>query len=276
MGRTCADIPAPSHRQLASREARAMAATAEQRKKNKYAHLEATHYFVPIAIETLGVVGEEGSVFFKDLGRHISIVTLEKSSHQFLLHKGSQWQFSEEMLHRALATAAALSTVEQEGVAASMLPVQAVANKKQEPAKKELPPPTGKKGCALFDFEGQLQKEADLSFNKGAIIDLTHTVNENWLEGQLSQAKGIFPTAYVQVLSHEQLRELLSQEKAPLLHDVVAYDFQSQLQSEKELSFKKGAVIVITKVDANWFEGYISDRTTGPKAIIMSKLWIRV
>ena len=80
-------------------------------------------------------------------------------------------------LHGTLETAVALSTVEQ-GVMASMLPVQVVANKKQEPAEKELPSPTGKKGCALFDFEGQ--KEADLSFNKGAIIDLTHTVNENW------------------------------------------------------------------------------------------------
>ena len=69
----------------------------------------------------------------------------------------------------------------------------------------------------------------------------SHTVNENWL----GQAKGIFPTAYVQVLSHEQLRELLSQEKAPLLHAMAAYDFQSQ--SEKELSFKKGDVIVIIK-----------------------------
>ena len=66
----------------------------------------------------------------------------------------------------------------KQGVSASMIPVQAVANKKQEPAEKELPSPTGKRGCAPFDFEGQ--KEADLSFNKGAIIDLTHTVIENW------------------------------------------------------------------------------------------------
>ena len=80
-------------------------------------------------------------------------------------------------LHGTLETAAALSTVEQ-GVSASMLPVQVVANKKQEPAEKELPSPTRKEGCALFDFEGQ--KKADLSFNKGAIIDLTHTVNEKW------------------------------------------------------------------------------------------------
>ena len=80
-------------------------------------------------------------------------------------------------LHGTLETAVALSRVEQ-GISASMLPVQVVANKKEEPAEKELPSPTGKKGCALFDFEGQ--KEADLSFNKGAIIDLTHTVNEKW------------------------------------------------------------------------------------------------
>ena len=56
---TCADTLAPSHRQLASREAGMVAASAEQCKKNKYAHLEATHHFIPIAIETHGVVGEE-------------------------------------------------------------------------------------------------------------------------------------------------------------------------------------------------------------------------
>ena len=84
----------------------------------------------------------------------------------------------------------------------------------------------------------------------------SHTVNENWP----GQAKEIFLTAYVQVLFHEQLRELLSQKKAPLLHAMAAYDFQSQ--SKKELSFKKGDVIVITKkVDADWFEGYIYDTT---------------
>ena len=78
---TYADTLTPFHRQLASREAVEVEASAKQRKKNKYAHLEVTHHSVPIAIETLGVVGEEGSVFFKDLGRRISIVTQEKSSH---------------------------------------------------------------------------------------------------------------------------------------------------------------------------------------------------
>ena len=65
-----------------------MAASAEQRKKSKHAHLEAIHHFVPIAVETLGVVGEEGSIFFRDLGRHIADVTQEQQSLQFLLSEG--------------------------------------------------------------------------------------------------------------------------------------------------------------------------------------------
>ena len=60
-----------------------------------------------------------------------------------------------------------------------------------------LQPPPGKKGRALFAFEGQSEKE--LSFQKSAIIDLLHTVNENWLEGMIGQMKGIFPSSYIQV-----------------------------------------------------------------------------
>ena len=37
-----------------------------------------------IAVETLGVVGEEGSIFFKDLGRRIADVTQEQQHAQFL------------------------------------------------------------------------------------------------------------------------------------------------------------------------------------------------
>ena len=91
MGRHLCSTLAPSHRRLASREAGAVAASAEQCKKSKYAHIEATHNFVPIAVavETLGVVGEEGSIFFKDLGRRITDETQEQQSHQFLLQKVS-------------------------------------------------------------------------------------------------------------------------------------------------------------------------------------------
>ena len=39
----------------------------------------------------------------------------------------------------------------------------------------------------------------ELSFNKGDIIKLTRTVDNNWLEGEVDGAKGIFPKSYVEV-----------------------------------------------------------------------------
>ena len=45
----------------------------------------------------------------------------------------------------------------------------------------------------------QLLIYRELSFQKDDIIDLIHTVDDNWLEGSVGGAKGIFPTAYVQV-----------------------------------------------------------------------------
>ena len=84
---TCADSLANSHRELASRETGAVAACAEQRKRAKYTHLEATHFFIPIAFETFGAIGEEGRSFFKDLGRRIAVTTKEPQSLQFLLQR---------------------------------------------------------------------------------------------------------------------------------------------------------------------------------------------
>ena len=62
---------APSHLQLAIREAGPVADQAELKKKAKYAELAATHHFVPVAIETMGVLGKEAEAFFIELGRRI-------------------------------------------------------------------------------------------------------------------------------------------------------------------------------------------------------------
>ena len=64
---TCTDTLAPSHRALAAREPRAVAADAEQRKRVKYAHLDHTHFFVPVAVETLGAMGAEALAFLRRL-----------------------------------------------------------------------------------------------------------------------------------------------------------------------------------------------------------------
>ena len=68
---TCPDTLAPSYANLAAREVGAVADEAERKKKAKYAHLESSHHFVPVAVETLGVLGSEVRTLLRDLGRRL-------------------------------------------------------------------------------------------------------------------------------------------------------------------------------------------------------------
>ena len=69
---------------LATREAGLVAEEAEKKKRTKYAHLEESHYFVPVAVETLGVFGPEARSFLQDLGRRIANATQDPLSHLYL------------------------------------------------------------------------------------------------------------------------------------------------------------------------------------------------
>ena len=60
---TCSDTLAPSLRDFAIREPSAVAMAAEHRKRS-YSHLNATYHFIPIAVESLGVLGEDAQSFF--------------------------------------------------------------------------------------------------------------------------------------------------------------------------------------------------------------------
>ena len=82
---TCSDTLAPSHRDIALREPGAVAAAVENRKRAKYSHLDATHHFVPFAVESLGVLGREAHAFLRDLARRLTFATDDHQSHQFLL-----------------------------------------------------------------------------------------------------------------------------------------------------------------------------------------------
>ena len=84
---TCPDTLAPSYANLAAREAGAVADEAERKKKAKYAHLESSHHFVPVAVETLGVLGSEARTLLRDLGRRLKDSTLEPLSHHYLLQR---------------------------------------------------------------------------------------------------------------------------------------------------------------------------------------------
>ena len=80
---TCPDTFAPSHVMLATSEAGAV----EDRKRVKYADLQSSHLFVPVAIETTGACGQEALTFFQEVGHHLWVKTGEPLSHHHLLQR---------------------------------------------------------------------------------------------------------------------------------------------------------------------------------------------
>ena len=84
---TCPDTFAPSHLNTAVSSPGAVACEAEDRKRQKYAGLAASYCFIPIAVETMGALGEEAVDFIRDLGRRLAIVTGEKRATEFLLQR---------------------------------------------------------------------------------------------------------------------------------------------------------------------------------------------
>jgi hypothetical protein len=84
---TCPDTLAVSHLNRAVLSPGAVANDAEHRKSAKYRFLASLYSFTPIAVESLGALGEEASAFFRDLGHRIAAVTSEPRSYQFLMQR---------------------------------------------------------------------------------------------------------------------------------------------------------------------------------------------
>ena len=86
---TCPDTLAPSYLNHAVAGPGAVANVAESRKHAKYAEISQTHYFVPVAVETIGAMGEEATAFLKDLGGRIAAETKEGRATEFLMQRVS-------------------------------------------------------------------------------------------------------------------------------------------------------------------------------------------
>ena len=97
---TCPDTFAPSHRDLATRGAGAVADQAEERKKAKYAELATTHHFVPLAVETTGVFGLEAQMFFREHSAAESGMSQESPSPTSISYREFQWRFNGETQQR--------------------------------------------------------------------------------------------------------------------------------------------------------------------------------
>ena len=74
---TCTDTFAASHLAQATRDARAVAALAEQRKLTKYLDLAQTHHFVAVVVETAGAMCTDALDYFADIGGRIRVITHE-------------------------------------------------------------------------------------------------------------------------------------------------------------------------------------------------------
>ncbi|KAL5463249.1 hypothetical protein EMCRGX_G032129 [Ephydatia muelleri] len=77
------------------REARAVATTAEARKREKYALLSRSHHFVPVAIKTSGTLGPDTLSLLSDIGRRPQTIThYHQSISSFLLPESTPaWQY---------------------------------------------------------------------------------------------------------------------------------------------------------------------------------------
>jgi hypothetical protein len=84
---TCPDTLAASHLNRAVLCPGAVASDAEKRKSSKYRSLAAIYSFIPVAVESLGALGEEASAFFRDVGHRIAAVSSEPKSFEYLMQR---------------------------------------------------------------------------------------------------------------------------------------------------------------------------------------------
>ncbi|XP_048485579.1 uncharacterized protein LOC125490434 [Plutella xylostella] len=84
---TCVCTLAPSHVQSTAANAGAAAEAAARLKKLKYSQLMQRYLFVPLAVETMGVWGEEGRAFLREITRRLRSRGLGSSSGAHLMQR---------------------------------------------------------------------------------------------------------------------------------------------------------------------------------------------
>ncbi|KAM9827402.1 uncharacterized protein ACB057_017793 [Neosynchiropus ocellatus] len=108
---------------------------------------------------------------------------------------------------------------------------------------------------ALFDFPGQTA--GDLSFHKGALIQVIEHIDHEWRRGKLEGREGLYPAAFTQ--SCCQARPI--SERQPSQKGVAKAVFDFTAQSEEELTLKAGDVITeVEAVDEQWIAGVVGGK----------------
>uniref|UniRef100_UPI00398F322F sorbin and SH3 domain-containing protein 1 isoform X2 n=1 Tax=Pristiophorus japonicus TaxID=55135 RepID=UPI00398F322F len=124
---------------------------------------------------------------------------------------------------------------------------------RRKPEEKERQP-----AKAIYDFKAQTAKE--LPFKKGSIVYIIRQIDQNWFEGEHHGTVGIFPISYVEKLppteKAQPARPPPPAEAREFGEAIAKYNFNAD--TNVELSLKKGErVILVRRVDQNWYEGRI-------------------
>ncbi|XP_039547270.1 sorbin and SH3 domain-containing protein 2 isoform X4 [Pimephales promelas] len=111
---------------------------------------------------------------------------------------------------------------------------------------------------AIYDFKAQSAKE--LSFKKGDAVNIIRQIDSNWYEGENRGRIGIFPISYVEKVPSPERRQPVRPPPPAQVRDmgeaIARYNFNAD--TNVELSLRKGErVILLRKVDQNWYEGKI-------------------
>ncbi|XP_048703955.1 sorbin and SH3 domain-containing protein 2 isoform X22 [Caretta caretta] len=111
---------------------------------------------------------------------------------------------------------------------------------------------------AVYDFKAQTSKE--LSFKKGDTVYILRKIDQNWYEGEHYGRVGIFPISYVEKLSPPEKAQPVRPPPPAQVGDIgeaiAKYNFSAD--TNVELSLRKGdRVILLKRVDQNWYEGKI-------------------
>ncbi|KAK5613446.1 hypothetical protein CRENBAI_021635 [Crenichthys baileyi] len=115
---------------------------------------------------------------------------------------------------------------------------------------------------AIYDFKAQTAKE--LTFKKGDAVNIIRQIDNNWYEGEHRGRVGIFPIAYVEKMPSSEKPQPIRPPPPAHVREigeaVARYNFNAD--TNVELSLRKGErVVVIRRVDQNWFEGKIPGTT---------------
>ncbi|KAJ7404750.1 hypothetical protein BTVI_71061 [Pitangus sulphuratus] len=103
-------------------------------------------------------------------------------------------------------------------------------------------------------------EERELSFKKGDTVYILRKIDQNWYEGEHHGRVGIFPISYVEKLSPPEKAQPARPPPPAQIGEigeaVAKYNFSAD--TNVELSLRKGdRVILLKRVDQNWYEGKI-------------------